>query len=80
MVCRKIPYPTRRDAEQAKERGNHQVAQRPYLCECGYWHLSIRSKRAIKLAKKGRVLPAHPDRPGIIDRAQQPREEDHDHR
>lgn len=49
-MCLKIVYVSRADAVRAAKRA---PGQRPYLCPyCGKFHLSSKSKRAVKIARK----------------------------
>lgn len=49
-MCLKISYVSRADAVRAAKRAPGQHA---YLCEhCGQFHLSSKSKRAVKQARK----------------------------
>ena len=49
--CPKIPYPNRPAAQRAA-RGVS--GQKVYLCHCGQWHLSSKSKRQVKQLRKRR--------------------------
>lgn len=50
VACKKIAYVSRADATRAAKAA---PGQRPYACpHCGQFHLSSKSRREVKAAKK----------------------------
>jgi hypothetical protein len=55
MMCSKVPFATRREAQTAAKRSTRSgLIKRAYYCaDCGAWHLTSMSASVAKLVRKG---------------------------